>query len=304
MLIVGADSHTVMLGAIGAFATGVGSTEMAAVLATGGLWFRVPETYKLIIEGSLPEAVTAKDVVLHIIGDIGEDGARYKAVEYTGSTVKEMSIDSRIVLSNMTVEMGGKAGIIEADEKTIKYVTSKTYRTFELIKSDVDAKYADLRTYNVSKLEPQVACPPHVDDVRSIEEVEGIEINQAYIGSCTGGRLEDLRLAARILKGRKINSNVRLIVAPQTWEIYLKALEEGTIMTLVQAGAMIIPCGCGPCVGAHSGLLAPGEVAVSTGSRNFPGRMGSKEAFIYLVSPATAAASAIEGKIADPRKYV
>ncbi len=303
MLFVGADSHTVLLGAVGAFAAGVGSSEQAYVLYKGDLWFKVPESIKIIVDGKLPEYAMGKDIILKILGDLGETGALYKAVEYTGQAISDLSVDGRIAICGLTLEMGGKIGVIEADEKIVEYVKKKTNKPFEVIKADDDAKYWKTYHYDVSGLEARIATPPRMDMVKDVKEVEGIAINQTYIGSCVNGGLEDMAMAARILQGRKVHPEVRCVVVPQSREIYQNALKEGYIQTLYEAGAMLAPSGCGPCVGGHMGVMAPGEKVVSTGCRNFPGRMGSPEAEIYVASPATAAASAIEGRITDPKKY-
>jgi 3-isopropylmalate/(R)-2-methylmalate dehydratase large subunit len=300
-VIVGADSHTCTYGAFGAFATGIGSTEMAAVFATGKLWFRVPEVIKVNVTGELPKMVTPKDVTLNIVGMIGADGAIYKGLVFGGSTIREMSVEGRMVLSNMAVEMGAKAGIIEPDEKTLDYVRARTNKPFTLVKSDPDATYERVVDVDASDLEPQVAVPHSVDNVKPISEVGDIEVNQGFIGSCTNGRLEDLRSAARVLKGKKIAKGVRLIVIPASQEIYLNALKDGLIKTFMDAGATIGNPNCGPCLGGHMGILAEGEACISSSNRNFVGRMGSTKAFVYLASPATVAASAITGKITDPR---
>ncbi len=303
-LVLGSDSHTTTYGAFGAFAAGIGRTEMAAIWATGELWLRVPESLKIVIKGKLPECVYAKDVVLHIIGTIGADGATYKAVEFTGEVVENFSIASRMVLANMAAEMGAKVGYVPPDEKTVEYLQGRAKKEYELIKSDPDARYEKVLEFEVSDLVPQVAVPHTVDNVKPVHEVEGLEINQVLIGTCTNGRVEDLEVAAKILKGRKVHPSVRLLVFPASWKVYMEALKRGIIETLVEAGAVIMNPGCGPCLGAHEGVLASGERVVSTSNRNFRGRMGSKEAEIYLASPATAAASAIEGKITDPRKFL
>jgi 3-isopropylmalate/(R)-2-methylmalate dehydratase large subunit len=300
-VIVGADSHTCTYGAFGAFATGIGSTEMAAVFATGKLWFSVPEVIKVNVTGKLPKMVTPKDVTLNIVGKIGADGAIYKGLEFGGSTIREMSVDGRMVLCNMAVEMGAKAGIIEPDKKTLEYIKARTNKPFKPVKSDPDATYERVVEVDVSDLEPQVAVPHSVDNVKPISEVKDTEINQAFIGSCTNGRLEDLRSAAQIVKGKKIARGVRLIVIPASQEIYLNALKEGLIKTFMDAGATIGNPNCGPCLGGHMGILAEGEVCISSSNRNFVGRMGSNKSFVYLASPPTVAASAITGKITDPR---
>ena len=300
-LAVGADSHTCTYGALGAFATGIGSTEMAAVFMSGKLWFKVPETFRVEVNGVLPPMVLPKDVILKIIGLVGADGATYKAVEFCGSTVRSMSIDGRLTLCNMAVEMGAKTGIIEADEKTMNYVGGLGVKEGLKLKSDEDAEFSNKMFLDVSNLEPQVSCPHNVDNVRSVREVEGVEVNQVFLGSCTNGRLEDLRIAAEILKGKTIRRGVRMIVVPASRSIYLQALKEGLIEIFVRAGCIVCNPGCGPCAGAHQGILAPGEVCLSTSNRNFKGRMGSPDAEIYLASPATAAVSALEGRITDPR---
>jgi 3-isopropylmalate/(R)-2-methylmalate dehydratase large subunit len=303
-VIVGSDSHTCTYGAFGAFATGIGSTEMAAVLATGKLWFRVPEVIKVNVTGKFQRLVTAKDLTLNIVGRIGADGAIYKGLEFGGSTIREMSIDGRMVLCNMAVEMGAKAGIIETDQKTVDYVKARTDKPFNPVKSDPDAAYERVVDVDVTALEPQVAVPHSVDNVKPVSEVEDVKVDQAFIGSCTNGRLEDLRSAAQILKGKKIDKGIRLIVIPASQEIYLNALNEGLIKTFMDAGATIGNPNCGPCLGGHMGILAEGEACISTSNRNFIGRMGSTKSYVYLASPATVAASAITGKITDPRKTV
>jgi 3-isopropylmalate/(R)-2-methylmalate dehydratase large subunit len=303
-VIVGSDSHTCTYGAFGAFATGIGSTEMAAVFATGKLWFRVPEVIKIDVTGKFQKWVTAKDMTLNIIGKIGADGAIYKGLEFGGSTIRDLTIDGRMVLCNMAVEMGAKAGIIEPDQKTLDYVKARTDKPFNPVKSDKDATYERVVDVDVSELEPQVAVPHSVDNIKPVTEVEGTEVNQAFIGSCTNGRLEDLQSAAQILKGKKINRNVRLIVIPASQEIYLNALNEGLIKTFMEAGATIGNPNCGPCLGGHMGIMADGEACISTSNRNFIGRMGSTKSFVYLASPATVAASALTGTITDPRKVM
>ena len=301
-VIVGADSHTCTYGAFGAFATGIGSTEMAAVFATGKLWFRVPEVIKVNVTGKFRKMVTAKDLTLNVVGNIGADGAIYKGLEFGGATIREMSVDGRMVLCNMAVEMGAKAGIIEPDEKTLDYVKGRTDKTIKPVKSDPDAVYERVLDVDISDLEPQVAVPHSVDNVKPVSEVEDIEVDQAFIGSCTNGRLEDLRSAARVLKGKRIAGGVRLVVIPASQEIYLNALNEGLIKTFMEAGATIGNPNCGPCLGGHMGLMAEDEVCISSSNRNFVGRMGSTKSYVYLASPATVAASAITGKITDPRR--
>jgi 3-isopropylmalate/(R)-2-methylmalate dehydratase large subunit len=301
-VIVGSDSHTCTYGAFGAFATGIGSTEMAAVFATGKLWFRVPKVIKVDVTGKFKKLVTAKDLTLNIVGKIGADGAIYKGLEFGGSTIRDMTIDGRMVLSNMAVEMGAKAGLIEPDKKTVDYVKARTDQPFTPVKSDPDSVYEKIVDVDVSELEPQVAVPHSVDNVKPVSEVEDVKVDQAFIGSCTNGRLEDLRVATQILKGKKIARGVRLVVIPASQEIYLNAINEGLIRTFMDAGATVGNPNCGPCLGGHMGILAEGEACISTSNRNFIGRMGSTKSFVYLASPATVAASAITGKITDPRK--
>jgi 3-isopropylmalate/(R)-2-methylmalate dehydratase large subunit len=300
-VIVGADSHTCTYGALGAFSTGIGSTEMAAVFVTGKLWFKVPKVIKICVEGKLQELVTPKDLILSIIGKLGVGGATYKGIEFAGTLIKEMSIDGRMTLCNMVVEAGAKAGIIEADEKVFNYLQGRTKKDFIKISSDSEANYEEEVEFDSSSLVPQIACPPSVDNIKPVVEVEGEKIDQAFIGSCTNGRLEDLRLAAKILKGKKINQSVRLIIIPASQEIYAKAIEEGLIEIFLESGGIVCNANCGPCLGGHMGLLGENEVCISTSNRNFIGRMGSKKAKIYLASPATVAASAIKGEIIDPR---
>jgi len=301
-VIVGADSHTCTYGAFGAFATGIGSTEMAAVFATGKLWFRVPEVIKVNVTGKFRKLVTAKDLTLNVVGKIGADGAIYKGLEFSGSTIRNLSVDGRMVLCNMAVEMGAKAGIIEPDEKTLDYIKGRTDKAVKPVKSDSDAVYEKVLDVDVSDLEPQVAVPHSVDNVKPVSVVEDTKVDQAFIGSCTNGRLEDLRSAAQVLKDKKIARGVRLVVIPASQEIYLNALNEGLIKTFMEAGATIGNPNCGPCLGGHMGLMAEDEVCISSSNRNFVGRMGSTKSYVYLASPATVAASAVTGKITDPRR--
>ncbi len=304
-VIVGADSHTCTYGAFGAFATGIGSTEAAAVFATGKIWLKVPEAIKVNVTGQFQKYVTPKDLILSIIGRIGADGAIYKSAEFTGPTIKSMSMSGRMTLCNMAVEMGAKNGIIEPDETTRKFLegrTSKTLPNFDTLKSDKDAVYERTMEFDVTSLEPQIACPSSVDNVKPVSEVGNVPIEQAFIGSCTNGRIEDLRLAAQVLKGKRVKDTVRTLVIPASQEVYRQALNEGLMEIFTDAGAMVCGSACGPCLGGHIGLLAAGEVCVSTSNRNFIGRMGSTQASVYLASPATVAASAVTGKITDPRK--
>jgi 3-isopropylmalate/(R)-2-methylmalate dehydratase large subunit len=273
---------------------------MAAVYATGTIWLRVPESYLLTITGTLLDKVSAKDISLHIIGELRADGANYKAVEFCGDTMESLSIGGRMVLCNMSAEMGAKAGMVAFDEKTKAYLDKRTDQKYTILNADRGAIYEKSMTFDVSDLKPQIACPHTVDNVRAVSEVDA-EINQAVLGTCTNGRLEDLREAASMLKGKKIADSVRLLVLPASTEVYLEAVQEGIITDLVKAGATILNPNCGPCLGAHEGALAPGEVCISTSNRNFRGRMGCKDAEIYLASPATVAASALTGKVTDPR---
>lgn len=298
-VVVGADSHTCTLGAVGAFATGLGSTDVAGTMATGKCWFMVPESIKIVISGSTGAGVFAKDVTLHIIGTLSADGALYKAVEFTGDYVKKASVSSRLTLCNMAVEMGAKNGVIEADEKTQAYL-GRRGRNF---RSDNEAEYSDIFMFEVDGLEPMVACPSMVDNVKPVTSVEGEKIDQAYIGTCTNGRLEDLEVAARILKNRRIPREFRLFIAPASSKIYLEAFNRGFIDIFIKSGAIISNPGCGPCIGRHGGVLAPGEACITTQNRNFCGRMGHPDAAIYLASPATVSASALSGEITDPRGF-
>ena len=301
-LVVGADSHSCTYGAVGAFGTGIGSTDMAAVFATGKLWFKVPETFKITVNGQLQNLVTPKDLIIYIAGMIKADGAIYKAIEFTGETVSNMSVSGRMTLCNMAVEMGAKTGIIEADDKVIDYLKNRTMKNVEPLSGDCDAHYEKTFEVDVNKLEPQIAAPYSVDNVKPVSELEGTPIDQAFLGSCTNGRLEDLELAAKIIKGKKVARNVRFIVQPASRKVYLEALKEGLIEVFLEAGAYVGGPSCGPCFGGHSGLLGSDEVCVSSSNRNFRGRMGAKTGRIYLASPATVAASAIKGEIIDPRR--
>ncbi len=304
-LAVGADSHTCTYGGIAAFSTGMGSTDVAVAIALGKNWFRVPETFRVEMTGELPKGVFAKDVILKIIGDLGVDGATYKALEFHGDAAARMSVDERLTIANMAVECGAKAGIFESDENTRRFLAGMgREEDYREIRADEDAEYEKEIQLDLSDLAPVVSKPHNVDNVAEIEEVEGIEVNQVYIGTCTNGRISDLEVAAKILKGKKVKEGVRLIVAPASRRVYLQALEMGLLKIFVEAGGIVISPGCGPCVGIHQGVLADGEVCISTQNRNFKGRMGNPEAYIYLSSPATAAASAIKGVIADPREFL
>ncbi len=301
-VIVGADSHTCTYGAFGAFATGIGSTEAAAVMTTGKIWFKVPQAIKIDVSGKFQKYVTPKDLVLNVIGKLGVDGAIYKSTEFTGPTIKAMSIAGRMTICNMAVEMGAKNGIIEPDQATKEFLQDrvKTLPDFAALKSDKDAVYERTMEFDVSKMEPQIACPSSVDNVKPISEVGNIIVDQAFIGSCTNGRLEDLRLAAQIMKGKKVKDGVRALVIPASQEVYKQALAEGLTEIFTNAGAMVCASACGPCLGGHIGLLAAGETCVSSSNRNFIGRMGSTQANVYLASPAVVAASALTGKITNP----
>jgi len=303
-VIMGSDSHTTTYGAFGAFSAGIGRTEMASIWATDEIWLRVPETLRIEFRGRLAGGVSAKDVILKIIGDHGADRANYEAVEFTGPAAGDFSLASRMVLCNMAAEMGAKNGYFEPDDKTREWLKSRAKGPFEIIRSDPEAKYEAVLSYDLAGIEPQIACPHTVDNVKPVAAVAGTAFQQALIGTCTNGRLEDLEVAAKILKGRKIHRNVRALILPASREVYLDALKAGLMEIFIRAGCVILNPGCGPCLGAHEGILAPGEVVVGTSNRNFKGRMGSRSAEIYLASPATVAASAVEGKIADPRKYL
>jgi homoaconitate hydratase family protein len=303
-VIMGSDSHTTTYGAFGAFSAGIGRTEVASIWATDEIWLRVPDTLKIELSGKLGIGVSAKDVILKVIGDHGADRANYRAVEFTGSTARDFSLASRMVLANMSAEMGAKNGYFEPDDKTLDWLKKRARSDYEIVVSDKDAVYEASLSYDVSGIEPQVACPHTVDNVKPVTAVEGKKFQQALIGTCTNGRLEDLEVASNILKGKKIHPHVRALVLPASREVYLVALKKGILEILAEAGCVILNPGCGPCLGAHEGILAPGEVVLSTSNRNFKGRMGSRDSEIYLASPATTAASALEGRITDPRKYL
>jgi len=303
-LIVGGDSHTTTYGALGAASCGIGHSEVAYVMVKGSLWFQVPETIKFVLKGKMGPGVSSKDVILKIAGQYTAEVAQYKAVEFAGPAAKAMSIDQRMTISNMGVEIGAKFAFFEADEKTLAFLQGRTDQPVKPFGPDGDAKYAEVYEVDVSSLEPQVAFPHNVDNVKSISEVGEIPVHQAFLGSCTNARGEDLTRAAAILKGRKVHPRTRLLVIPASRQIYTAADQAGIIQTFLEAGAIMGPSGCGPCGGRHLGILATGETAISSTNRNFKGRMGSTESFVYLASPETVAASAIEGRIADPRKYL
>jgi 3-isopropylmalate/(R)-2-methylmalate dehydratase large subunit len=303
-LIIGTDSHSTTYGALGAFGTGVGASEMAGIWATGELWLKVPETLKITLSGKLAKGVFAKDVILKLIGEITAAGATYKAIEFYGELVKDFSVADRMTICNMTIEMGAKAGIVPPDKKTIDYLQNRTNITLHPISSDPDAIFQQELEFDFSELVPQLACPHAVDNVKNVTDVTGVNIDQCFVGSCTNGRLEDLRIVGKLLKGQKVHKNVRLLVCPASQDVYLKAMQEGILDDIIRAGGVILNPGCGPCLGAHQGVVANDEVVVSTSNRNFRGRMGSNEAEIYLGSPATVAASAVNGEISDPRTMI
>lgn len=304
-ILVGADSHTCTSGALGAFATGMGSTDIAVAMALGKTWLKVPYTFKVEVEGEFSKGVSAKDLILHLIGTIGADGATYRALEFSGSTIENMSMSDRFTIANMAVEAGAKAGLFVTDEKTKAYLKSRGREDkFVQIEPDADAQYERVIKINASELEPTVSCPHTVDKIKSVSELKNVSVQQVFIGTCTNGRIEDLRIAAKILKGKKVNKGTRLLVAPASKDVFEKALDEGIIKTFVEAGAAIVTSGCGPCVGVHGGILGDGEVCLATQNRNFQGRMGNTKGFIYLASPAVAAYTAIKGYIADPREVL
>ena len=300
-IIVGADSHTCTYGAVGAFSTGIGSTDMAAAMATGLLWFKVPDAIKVTLKGKLQPYVSGKDVILHLIGEIGVDGALYQSLEFTGEGVASLSMDDRFTISNMAIEAGGKNGIFPVDEKTMEYISGRVNRPCEAFEADPDAVYAREVVIDLDKLEPTVAMPHLPENTKVVSEVAGLPINQVVIGSCTNGRISDLRAAAAVLKGRKVAGGVRCIVIPATQEIVLQAMQEGLIQTFIEAGCAVSTPTCGPCLGGHMGVMAEGERTVSTTNRNFVGRMGHVTSEVILASPAVAAASAVAGCVADPR---
>ena len=303
-LIVGGDSHTTTYGALGAASCGIGSSELAYVMVKGSLWFRVPETIRFVLTGKLPRGTSAKDIILRVAGKYTAEVAQYKAVEFTGPTAKDLSLSQRMTISNMGVEIGAKFAFFEADEKTIAYLKERVTQPVKPFGPDPDASYGAVYEMELSSLEPQVAFPHNVDQVQSVSAIEEIPVQQAFIGSCTNARGEDLEAAAAILKGRKVHPGTRLLVIPASREIAIQMAKSGVIQTILEAGAMMGPPGCGPCGGGHLGILAPGETAISSTNRNFKGRMGSPESFVYLASPETVAASAIAGKISDPRKFL
>lgn len=301
---VGADSHTCTYGALGAFSTGVGSTDLGAAMATGRLWFKVPESIQFIYYGKINPWVSGKDLILFTIGAIGVDGALYQAMEFCGETIQRLSMASRLTMANMAIEAGAKNGIIEPDEITLQFIQPRAKRPFRIYQSDKEAHYAGVKEYNTSKIHPQVALPHLPSKVKDVREIGKTEIDQVIIGSCTNGHLDDLRVAAKILKGRKIAPSLRLIIIPATQEIYRQALKEGFLDIFLLAGAVISPPTCGPCLGGHMGVLAEGERALATTNRNFRGRMGHVQSEVYLSGPAVAAASAVKGRICHPEEVV
>ena len=294
-VVIETDSHTTTLGALGSFATGVGATDLAIILLTGRLWFKVPSIVNINLDGKPPFPVMAKDVILHVLGKLKQDAAIYQAIEFTGSTLSSMEMDERFVLCNMSVEMGAKTAYIQPDEITFGFLEAMGAKRedFDVLTTDEDFAYSIVHNIDVGDLKPQIALPGSVDNVTNVEEVEGTPVTQVFIGTCTGGRLNDIKVASEILKGKSVAKNVRCIVIPASKKVFKDALKLGYVQTLIDAGAVFVTPGCGPCLGAHEGVLAPGDVCVSTSSRNFPGRMGSTQASIYIASPATAAASAI-----------
>jgi 3-isopropylmalate/(R)-2-methylmalate dehydratase large subunit len=304
-VVVGADSHTTTAGGLGAFATGMGSSDVAVAMGLGKNWFRVPESFKIDVNGDFQKSVSAKDLILHLIGKIGADGATYKSLEFHGNAIKKMSMSSRFTIANMAVEAGAKVGLFAADETTKQFLKAAGRgKDFKAIAADADATYEKTITIDASKLEPTVSKPHRVDNTALAKNLKGTKIQQVVIGTCTNGRLEDLAVAVSILKGKKPAKTVRLIIAPASRKIMIEAIEKGYIKTLVESGAIILPPGCGPCLGLHQGALGDGEACLSTANRNFEGRMGNPKSFIYLSSPATAAASALKGEIIDPREVM
>ncbi|OGP13392.1 MAG: 3-isopropylmalate dehydratase large subunit [Deltaproteobacteria bacterium GWA2_55_10] len=299
-IVIGADSHTCTYGALGAFSTGVGSTDLAAAMITGEIWFKVPESIKFVFRGKLNKWVGGKDLILRVIGDIGVDGALYRAMEFTGTPIEKLSMDSRMSMCNMAIEAGAKSGIIAPDKTTEAYMKNRAQRPYKFYESDAQAVYCDIREYDCSKIEPTVACPHLPENTKNVSQLKNITIDQVVIGSCTNGRLEDLQMAAKLLKGKKIAKYVRLIVIPATPFIYNQAMKLGYFDIFLKAGAVISPPTCGPCLGGHMGILAAGERALATTNRNFVGRMGDPKSEVYLASPAIAAATAIKGRIAHP----
>lgn len=301
--VIGADSHTCTYGALGAFSTGIGSTDMGAAMATGKCWFRVPEAQQFVLKGKLPPHVSGKDLILHIIGMLGVDGARYQSMEFTGEGVASLSMDDRFTIANMAIEAGAKNGIFPVDEKTLDYIRGRGKHPHKIFEADADAIYAAVHEIDLSAIRPTVSFPHSPDNTRTIDEVGAVAIDQVVIGSCTNGRIEDMRIAAHYLKGRHVAKGMRAIIFPATQQIYLQALREGLIETFIEAGAIVSTPTCGPCLGGHMGILAKGERALATTNRNFIGRMGHPQSEVYLASPAVAAVTAITGKISNPEEF-
>ena len=303
-VILGSDSHTVTAGALGAFATGMGSSDIAVALALGRTWFRVPESFLIELKGVFPRGVYAKDLILYLIGQIGADGANYKALEFGGEALAQMTMPQRLTIANMAVEAGAKVGLFPADKITQDFLIGHGRGdNYKPLYPDAEANYEQVIPVNLDQLEPMLSLPHAVDNVRPVTQVKGVKIQQAFIGTCTNGRLEDLAVAAEILKGKKRHPGTRLLIAPASRQVLIRAIEKGYIQSLIEAGAIILPPGCAACLGLHQGVLGDGEVCLSTANRNFKGRMGNPEAMVYLASPATAAASAIKGEITDPREF-
>ncbi len=304
-VVVGADSHTCTGGALGAFATGVGSTDAAIAIALGKIWFRVPETIQVVVEGNLPRGVYGKDIILHLIGKIGSAGATYKALEFRGDTIDNLEMAGRMTIANMAVEAGAKVGLFSSDEITLDWLNRMgRERDFKRVVPDSDTIYENTVEINARDLKPTIACPHQVDNIKTIDEIGEVKVDQVFLGTSCNGRLEDLHIAAQILRGKSIHPKTRMIVTPGSRRVYREALKDGTIEVFIESGALVTSPGCGGCVGLHEGVLGDGEVCLATQPRNFKGRMGSPKSFIYLGSPAVAAATAIEGKIVDPRKYL
>ena len=305
-LVIGADSHSTTYGGIGAFGTGVGSSDLGTALATGELWFRVPETMRFVVEGDLPDGVYAKDLILRFIGDVGFAGCTYMAAEYVGSTIEALPVHQRLVLTNMAIEMGGETGLVPADEQVARFLEAETGQPVELLqdcRSDDDAEFASVHEYQVAELAPQVSKPSNPENAVDVGEITGTEIDQLFVGTCTNGRHEDISLVASVLDGETLAPGTRMVVVPASGSVYRKLLETGELATLTDAGAVVQAAGCGPCAGYHQGVLGDGDVCLATANRNFPGREGSMESSVYLASPATVAVSALYGEISDPREY-
>lgn len=303
-VLVVTDSHTTTHGAFGAFGTGVGATDLAIIMATGSLWFRIPEIVRIHLEGTLPKGVYAKDIILHIIGKLGADYGVYKAIEFTGPVLKELSVSERMALCNMTTEMGAKTSYIQPDDITLAYLQGKVTREFQVVATDPGYQYAAEHTFDVTSLKPQLAAPSSVDNVFDVTEFIGKPVNQAFLGTCTGGRVADLAIAAQILRGKSIHPRTRFVIVPASKGVFLEAMAKGYIQELVEAGATFVTPGCAACLGTHQGMLAAGETCITASSRNFPGRMGHNKAEIFVASPASVAAAALAGKIVNPAEYL